>query len=82
ILSGTLSVSESLLNWISVSGCCFIAYLYVQALEQALRYMPSRSESSPLPTSSRHTGQITGFMVIKSNTKDIIFFVSYFPQFI
>ncbi|KAA8697020.1 Efflux protein, LysE family [Pseudomonas caricapapayae] len=82
ILTGTLSVSVTLLNWISLIGCFFIAYLSVQALEQALRYVPSRSETSPLPARSRHSGLITGFLVGISNPKDIIFFVSFFPQFI
>ncbi|WP_259642893.1 LysE family transporter, partial [Pseudomonas syringae] len=40
ILTGTLSVSVSMLNWISLVGCFFIAYLSVQALEQAWRQQP------------------------------------------
>ncbi|WP_059003126.1 LysE family translocator [Pseudomonas syringae] len=84
ILTGTLSVSVSMLNWISLVGCFFIAYLSVQALEQALRYAPSQPEAAPapLPTRSRHSGLVTGFLVGISNPKDIIFFVSFFPQFI
>ncbi|ALE00283.1 MULTISPECIES: LysE family translocator [Pseudomonas] len=84
ILTGTLSVSVSMLNWISLVGCFFIAYLSVQALEQALRYAPSRPETAPapMPAHSRHSGLVTGFLVGISNPKDIIFFVSFFPQFI
>ncbi|WP_164319001.1 LysE family translocator, partial [Pseudomonas viridiflava] len=37
ILTGTLSISASLLNWISLVGCFFIAYLAVDALKHALR---------------------------------------------
>ncbi|MDU8500676.1 LysE family translocator [Pseudomonas syringae] len=80
ILTGTLSVSVSMLNWISLVGCFFIAYLSVQALEQALRYAPT--PPAPLPARSRHSGLVTGFLVGISNPKDIIFFVSFFPQFI
>ncbi|KTB54759.1 LysE family translocator [Pseudomonas syringae] len=82
ILTGTLSVSVNMLNWISLVGCFFIAYLSVQALEQALRYAPSQPETAPVPISSRHSGLVTGFLVGISNPKDIIFFVSFFPQFI
>lgn len=82
ILTGTLSVSENMLNWISLVGCFFIAYLSVQALEQALRYAPSQPETAPVPMRSRHSGLVTGFLVGISNPKDIIFFVSFFPQFI
>ncbi|KOP51158.1 MULTISPECIES: LysE family translocator [Pseudomonas syringae group] len=82
ILTGTLSVSVSMLNWISLIGCFFIAYLSVQALEHAMRYAPSQTEAAPLPPRSRHSGLVTGFLVGISNPKDIIFFVSFFPQFI
>ncbi|RMT76031.1 Efflux protein, LysE family [Pseudomonas savastanoi pv. nerii] len=84
ILTGTLSVSVSMLNWISLVGCFFIAYLSMQALEQALRYAQTPPEAAPasLPARSRHSGLVTGFLVGISNPKDIIFFVSFFPQFI
>ncbi|POY78046.1 LysE family translocator [Pseudomonas amygdali pv. morsprunorum] len=84
ILTGTLSVSVSMLNWISLVGCFFIAYLSMQALEQALRYAPTPPEAAPapLPARSSHSGLVTGFLVGISNPKDIIFFVSFFPQFI
>ncbi|KAA8707106.1 LysE family translocator [Pseudomonas cannabina] len=82
ILTGTLSVSVKMLNWISLVGCFFIAHLSVQALEEALRYAPMQPDAAPVPTRSRHSGLVTGFLVGISNPKDIIFFVSFFPQFI
>ncbi|CAM3098811.1 lysine transporter LysE [Pseudomonas floridensis] len=81
ILTGTLSISASMLNWISLVGCFFIAYLSLAALKHALRGTPE-PEGVPLQTGKRHSGLVTGFLVGISNPKDIIFFVSFFPQFI
>ncbi|OBS37050.1 lysine transporter LysE [Pseudomonas syringae pv. syringae] len=82
ILTGTLSVSEQVLNWISLIGCLFIAYMSFQVLEQALRSAPAKSDAAPVPKQGKHSGLVTGFLVGISNPKDIIFFVSFFPQFI
>jgi len=72
ILSGSVSLNPALLNWISFFGCWFIVYLAVQGLR-----------SSPDATSPAVAGGMgTGFLVGISNPKDIIFFVSFFPQFI
>ncbi|WP_122429079.1 LysE family translocator [Pseudomonas viridiflava] len=81
ILTGTLSISASLLNWISLVGCFFIAYLAVDALKHALRNEPE-FVGTPVQSGTRHSGLVTGFLVGISNPKDIIFFVSFFPQFI
>ena len=81
ILTGTLSISASLLNWISLVGCFFIAYLAVAALKHALRNEPE-FVGTPVQSGTRHSGLVTGFLVGISNPKDIIFFVSFFPQFI
>ncbi|EGH28748.1 LysE family translocator [Pseudomonas syringae pv. aptata] len=82
ILTGTLSVSEQVLNWISLIGCLFIAYMSFQVLEQALRSAPAKTDAAPVPKRGKHSGLVTGFLVGISNPKDIIFFVSFFPQFI
>lgn len=72
ILSGTLRLNPVLLNLVSVLGCFFIAYLAVQGLLDG-----------PQPPSQRVGGDVgAGFLVGISNPKDIIFFVSFFPQFI
>ncbi|RMP53568.1 Efflux protein, LysE family [Pseudomonas savastanoi pv. retacarpa] len=55
ILTGTLSVSVSMLNWISLVGCFFIAYLSMQALEQALRYAQTPPEAAPAPLPARRS---------------------------
>lgn len=82
ILTGTLSVSEQVLNWISLIGCLFIVYMSFQVLEQALRSAPAKTDAAPVPKRGKHSGLVTGFLVGISNPKDIIFFVSFFPQFI
>ncbi|KPX12654.1 Efflux protein, LysE family [Pseudomonas amygdali pv. dendropanacis] len=75
ILTGTLSVSVSMLNWISLVGCFFIAYLSMQALEQALCYAPTPPEAAPapLPARSRHSGLVTGFLVGISHLLRLVF---------
>jgi threonine/homoserine/homoserine lactone efflux protein len=81
ILTGTLSVSASMLNGISLVGCFFIAYLSLGALRDCVRNAPE-FVGAPVENRSRHSGLVTGFLVGISNPKDIIFFVSFFPQFI
>ncbi|WP_164704774.1 LysE family translocator, partial [Pseudomonas viridiflava] len=71
----------SLLNWISLVGCFFIAYLAVDALKHALRNEPE-FVGTPVQSGTRHSGLVTGFLVGISNPNDIFFFVSFCPQFI
>lgn len=81
ILGGSLRLAPSLLNWVSLLGCCFIGYLAVQGLH-ALR-APSTSASPEEPRTRRAGGDLLrGFAVGISNPKDILFFVSFFPRFI
>jgi len=80
ILAGSLSLNEHLLNLMSFIGCLFIGHLGVQGLKDALRTPVDDTVQQPLP--SAHSGFVKGFLVGISNPKDIIFFVSFFPQFI
>lgn len=81
ILTGTLSISERMLNWISLVGCFFIVWLAADALKHSFRNAPVFNGPSA-PVVTKHSGLVTGFLVGISNPKDIIFFVSFFPQFI
>jgi len=81
ILTGTLSISERMLNWISLVGCFFIAWLAADALKHSFRNAPVFNGPSASVV-TKHSGLVTGFLVGISNPKDIIFFVSFFPQFI
>lgn len=78
ILSGTLAVSTTLLNWISLAGCVFIGHIALHGLMHSSTAAPAQAA----PAKTRGSGLITGFLVGISNPKDILFFVSFFPQFI
>lgn len=81
ILGGSLKLAPSLLNWVSLLGCCFIGYLAWQGL-RSLR-APERSVSPEGSRPQRAGGNLLqGFLVGVSNPKDILFFVSFFPRFI
>lgn len=78
ILGGSLTLASSLLNWVSLLGCCFIGYLAWQGLRA-----PDRSASPEGSRPQRAGGNLLqGFLVGVSNPKDILFFVSFFPRFI
>lgn len=79
ILKGMLSVNETLFVLIKVLGCLYIGYLGVQILKEVLS-----QEDQPLTAvlSPIDGGLVKGFLVGISNPKDIIFFSSFFPQFI
>ncbi|QXI26997.1 LysE family translocator [Pseudomonas vanderleydeniana] len=80
ILAGSLSLNEQLLNLVSFAGCLFIGHLGLQGLKDALRTPVDDRPQQALPSS--RSGFVKGFLVGISNPKDIIFFVSFFPQFI
>ncbi|WP_455917712.1 LysE family translocator [Pseudomonas cerasi] len=82
ILTGTLSVSAPMLNLISLVGCFFIAWLSLQALKDSFNMNSTQEISYQASEKAHRSGLIAGFLVGISNPKDIIFFVSFFPQFI
>ena len=61
-------------------GCLYIAYLGVQILKQIYGLKPNAE--APSQEKSLEGGFKQGFLVGISNPKDIIFFASFFPQFI
>lgn len=78
ILKGILNVAEPWLDTIKVLGCLYIGYLGIQILKEATQ----SGSSAVLPSKSMSGGFQQGFLVGISNPKDIIFFASFFPQFI
>ena len=80
ILSGGLSLNLQLINIVSLSGCLFIGYLGIKSLQEAVS--TPVDENVQAIRSERRTGFLNGFLVGISNPKEIIFFVSFFPQFI
>ncbi|WP_191486467.1 LysE family translocator [Pseudomonas sp. FEN] len=80
ILSGSLSLNPQLINVVSLVGCLFIGYLGVHGIRETCS-APVGGSSRP-KTGERRNGFFNGFLVGISNPKEIIFFVSFFPQFI
>lgn len=78
ILKGMFSVNETLFIIIKVLGCLYIAYLGYQILKEVYQ-----SQDHSIETLKPIEGGLKkGFLVGISNPKDIIFFSSFFPQFI
>lgn len=82
ILAGTVSLNPRLLNGVSLVGCLFIGYLALHGFRDALSSRALDQTLSPPPAAATRNALLTGFWVGISNPKDIIFFVSFFPQFI
>ena len=79
ILKGFLNIAEHWLNAIKILGCVYIAYLGFQILKEAIA---QETETSPVQLKAVQGGFKQGFLVGISNPKDIIFFASFFPQFV
>jgi threonine/homoserine/homoserine lactone efflux protein len=78
ILKGAFSVNETLFIWIKILGCLYIAYLGFEILKEVFQTKDAQIQTlSPIDG-----GMKKGFLVGISNPKDIIFFSSFFPQFI
>lgn len=80
MLTTGLALDPHLISWISLLGCCFIAWLALQGLRE-LR-TPDNGDAPAGAARRRGKGLASGFLVGIGNPKDILFFVSFFPQFI
>lgn len=79
ILKGMFSVNETLFLIIKILGCFYIAYLGYDILKDVSSQKNNQAETVLSPVDG---GVVKGFLVGISNPKDIIFFSSFFPQFI
>lgn len=79
ILKGMFSVNETLFLGIKVLGCFYIAYLGYDILKEVFYQRNTQAETVLSPVEG---GFSKGFLVGISNPKDIIFFSSFFPQFV
>ncbi|RZJ23354.1 MAG: LysE family translocator [Acinetobacter sp.] len=77
-LKGLLVINENWLNAIQLLGCLYIAYLGFGLLKEV---WAGQAEVG-LHLKPVQGGFKTGFLVGISNPKDIIFFASFFPQFV
>ncbi|MEN8639677.1 LysE family translocator [Pseudomonas sichuanensis] len=80
IIMTSAAIDKTWLNGMSLLGCLFIGYIAVSTLREALQ-APVQQAMAEAPAATRG-GLLQGFMVGISNPKDIIFFISFFPQFI
>ena len=77
VISGTLAFNHSFLVVLSLLGCLYLGYVAVEAL---LGPAPEQAGGETLPC--EHSGGfLVGLLTGLSNPKDIVFFVSFFPQF-
>lgn len=79
ILKGLLDVNEFWFNTVKIAGCLYIAYLGMSIIREAFAEKDSNTE---MTLESSKGGFKQGFLVGISNPKDIIFFASFFPQFV
>ena len=82
VLKGILNIDPIWFNWVKILGCLYIAYLGIAILREA-----SQGAQDPISTTSSTQNVLgggfkQGFWVAISNPKDIVFFTSFFPQFI
>jgi len=76
MLTGILSFNPVNLYILAMLGSVFIGYSAVQSL---LRW---RQVTPPVSQKAGTGGLLNGFLIAIANPKDILFFVSFFPQFI
>jgi threonine/homoserine/homoserine lactone efflux protein len=81
VIMTSAAIDKTWLNGMSLLGCLFIGYVALGTLREALQAPAEAPETTPAPPATRG-GLLQGFMVGISNPKDIIFFISFFPQFI
>ncbi len=81
IITGAIALDEQILQWISLLGCGFIAWMALSGLRAQLTKQDEVQPERLAPAKS-HSGFFNGFFLGVSNPKDIIFFVAFFPQFI
>ena len=82
VLKGILNIDPIWFNWVKILGCLYIAYLGIAILREA-----SQGAQDPISTTNSTQNVLgggfkQGFWVAISNPKDIVFFTSFFPQFI
>ena len=74
VVQGLLSINETVFTLLKGGGALYIGYLGYQMLHDA-----GRAAATPVAT---HGSFTKGFVMSISNPKDIIFFASFFPQFL
>lgn len=74
LIIGSTAIAPGLLAVLSLLGCLYIAWMALAILGDTTPHAASKNTEAD--------GLRRGFMVGVSNPKDIIFFLSFFPQFL
>lgn len=82
VIMTSAAIDKAWLSGMSLLGCLFIGYIAAGTLKEALQPPAEGDTASPAAGKAGRGGLWQGFMVGISNPKDIIFFISFFPQFI
>jgi threonine/homoserine/homoserine lactone efflux protein len=77
VVKGLFAISETAFNVLKLAGACYIAYSGWDILRESRSAQQSAAAIQP-----RVGGFSKGFVMAISNPKDIIFFASFFPQFL
>ncbi|CCG87042.1 LysE family translocator [Erwinia piriflorinigrans] len=78
MLAGVVSLSPIWLYLVGILGSIYIGYGAIQTLRAMLRKDAPTNTAAP----DSGAGFVRGFLTGIANPKDILFFVSFFPQFI
>lgn len=76
VVKGIFSVNETLFNLLKIAGACYIAYIGISLVLES-RHV----EQENFSIQRKAGGFLNGFSMAISNPKDIVFFASFFPQF-
>lgn len=82
IVAGSVSISPAMLNGLSCAGCLFTAFVSARGLRSTFTTTARAEATDTSAALLCQGGFLTGFLVGISNPNDIVFFVSFFPQFV
>jgi threonine/homoserine/homoserine lactone efflux protein len=82
VIMTSAAIDKAWLNGMSLLGCLFIGHIAVGTLREAMQATSVPTAAAQVDAQPGRGGLLQGFMVGISNPKDIIFFISFFPQFI
>lgn len=77
VVKGIFAINETAFSMLKLAGACYIGWIGWEILRES-----RAGDQGQLAVQPRVGGFSKGFVMAISNPKDIIFFASFFPQFI
>ena len=77
VVKGIFAIDETAFNLLKLAGACYIGWIGWEILRES-----RTGDRGPAAVQPRVGGFSKGFVMAISNPKDIIFFASFFPQFL